>query len=138
MKKNKILTYVAAFVVTVLTFTLIQGYFPFFTIGWIFLGILVVLITLLYPKVYLGKSIIWLMIYSIVILFNYLSGDEVFSLSFALTEITIYFIPSTLFLIYMRNNDIKNVRTIAIVSMLIIIITSIFTFKNAIDNPGIV
>jgi len=38
----------------------------------------------------------------------------------------------------MRNNDIKNVRTIAIVSMLIIIITSIFTFKNAIDNPGIV
>jgi len=138
MRKDKILTYAAAFVVTVSTFTLIQGYFPFLTRGWIFLGILAVLITLLYPKVYLGKSVIWLMIYSIVILFNYLSGDEVFSLRFALTEITFYFIPATLFLIYMRNNDIKNVRTIAIVSMLIIIITSIFTFKNAIDNPGIV
>jgi len=138
MRKDKILTYAAAFVVTVSTFTLIQGYFPFLTRGWIFLGILTVLITLLYPKVYLGKSVIWLMIYSIVILFNYLSGDEVFSLRFALTEITFYFIPATLFLIYMRNNDIKNVRTIAIVSMLIIIITSIFTFKNAIDNPGIV
>ncbi len=138
MRKDKILTYAAAFVVTVSTFTLIQGYFPFFMRSWIFLGILVVLITLLYPKVYLGKSIIWLMIYSIVILFNYLSGDEVFSLSFALTEITFYFIPATLFLIYMRNKDVKNVRTIAIVSILIIIITSIFTFKNAIDNPGIV
>ena len=138
MRKDKILTYAAAFVVTVSTFTLIQGYFPFLTRGWIFLGILTVLITLLYPKVYLGKSVIWLMIYSIVILFNYLSGDEVFSLRFALTEITFYFIPATLFLIYMRNNDIKNVRTIGIVSMLIIIITSIFTFKNAIDNPGIV
>jgi len=138
MKKNKILTYVAAFVVTVSTFTLIQGYFPFFMRSWIFLGVLAVLITLLYPKVYLEKSIIWLMLYSIVILCNYLSGDEVFSLSFALTEITFYFIPATLFLIYMRNNDIKNVRAITFVGILIIIFTSIFTFKNTIDNPGIV
>jgi hypothetical protein len=138
MRENKILTYVAAFVVTISTFTLIQGYFPFVMRSWIFLGILAVLITLLYPKVYLEKSIIWLMIYSIVILFNYLSGDEVFSLSFALTEITFYFIPATLFLIYMRNNDIKNVRSITFVGILIIILTSIFTFKNAINNPGIV
>ena len=63
---------------------------------------------------------------------------QVYVLGFTLTEITFYFIPASLFLIYMRNNDIKNVRTIALVSMLIIIITSIFTFKNAIDNPGIV
>ena len=138
MKKNKILTYVAAFVVTVLTFTLIQGYFPFFMRSWIFLGILTVLISLLYPKIYLGKSIIWLLLYSVVLTFNILSGDAVFDLSFTLTEITYYFIPTTLFLIYLRNNDVKNARTIAIVSILIIIITSIFTFKNAIDNPGIV
>jgi hypothetical protein len=38
----------------------------------------------------------------------------------------------------LRNNDIENVRTIVIVSMLIIIITSFFTIKNSIDNPGIV
>jgi uncharacterized protein YxeA len=138
MRKNKILTYAAAFVVTVLTFTLIQGYFSIFMRSWIFLGILVVLITLLYPKVYLEKSIIWLLLYSLVLIFNFLSGDEVYVLGFTLTEITFYFIPASLFLIYMRNNDIKNVRTITLVSMLIIIITSIFTFKNAIDNPGIV
>jgi len=138
MRKNKILTYAAAFVVTVSTFTLIQGYFPFFMKSWIFLGILAVLISLLYPKIYLEKSIIWLMIYSLVLIFNFLSGDEVYVLGFSLTEITFYFIPASLFLIYMRNNDLNNVRTIAIVSILIIIITSIFTFKNAIDNPGIV
>ena len=57
MKKNKILTYVAAFVVTVSTFTLIQGYFPFFMKSWIFFSSLVILITLLYPMVYLEKSI---------------------------------------------------------------------------------
>ena len=138
MRKNKILTYAAAFVVTVLTFTLIQGYFSIFMRSWIFLGILAVLITLLYPKVYLEKSIIWLLLYSLVLIFNFLSGDEVYVLGFTLTEITFYFIPASLFLIYMRNNDLKNVRTIALVSILIIIITSIFTFKNAIDNPGIV
>lgn len=138
MRENKILTYVAAFVVTISTFTLIQGYFPFFMRSWIFLGILAVLITLLYPKIYLEKSIIWLMFYSVVLIFNFLSGDEVYVLGFTLTEITYYFIPATLFLTYMRNNDIKNVRAIAIVSILIIIITSIFTFKNAVDNPGIV
>jgi len=106
--------------------------------SWIFLGILTVLISLLYPEIYLGKSIIWLLLYSVVLTFNILSGDAVFDLSFTLTEITYYFIPTTLFLIYLRNNDVKNARTIAIVSILIIIITSIFTFKNAIDNPGIV
>ena len=138
MRKNKILTYAAAFVVTVSTFTLIQGYFPFFMKSWIFLGILAVLISLLYPKIYLGKSIIWLMLYAVALTFNILSGDEVFDLKFTLTEITYYFIPATLFLIYMKNNDVKNVRAITIVSILIIIITSIFTFINAIDNPGIV
>jgi len=138
MKKNKILTYAAAFLVIVLTFTLIQGYFPFFMRSWIFLGILAVLISLLYPEIYLEKSIIWLIIYSLVLIFNFLSGDEVYVLGFTLIEITFYFVPASLFLIYIRNNDIKNVRTIAIVSMLIIIITSIFTFKNSVDNPGIV
>ena len=138
MKKNKILTYVAAFVVTVLTFTLIQGYFPFFMRSWIFLGILTVLISLLYPEIYLGKSIIWLLLYSVVLTFNIVSGDAVFDLRSTLVEIAYYFIPATLFLIYMRNNDMKDAKTIAIVSILIIIITSIFTFKNAIDNPGIV
>lgn len=138
MKKNKILTYAAAFVVTVLTFTLIQGYFSIFMRSWIFLGILAVLITLLYPKVYLEKSIIWLLIYSLVLIFNFLSGDERYVLGFTLTEITFYFIPASLFLIYMRNKDIKNVRAITFVGILIIILTSIFTFKNAIDNPGIV
>jgi len=138
MKKNKILTYAAAFVVLVLTFTLIQGYFPILMRSWIFLGILAVLISLLYPKIYMEKSIIWLLLYSVVLIFNLLSGDEVYVLGFTLTEITFYFIPATLFLIYMRNNDVKNARTVAIVSMLIIIVSSIFTFKNAIDNPRIV
>jgi len=84
MRKNKILTYIATFVIIICTFTLVQGYFPFFLRSWIFLGALAVLITLFYTKVYLEKSIFWLMIYFIVILFNYLSGDEVISLSFVL------------------------------------------------------
>ena len=87
MRENKILTYVAAFVVTVLTFTLIQGYFPFFMRSWIFLGILAVLITLLYPKVYLEKSIIWLLLYSVVLIFNFLSGDEVYEQLLSTMEI---------------------------------------------------
>jgi len=138
MRKNKILTYIATIVIIICTFTLVQGYFPFFLRSWIFLGALVVLITLFYTKVYLEKSIIWLMIYSIVILFNYLSGDEVFSLSFALTEITFYFIPAALFLIYLRNNDLKSLKIISTATILVIIITSVLTFLQAYNNPGIV
>lgn len=138
MRGEKILTYIAAFVIIVSTFTLIQGYFPFFLRGSIFFGALAVLITLFYPKVYLKKSIIWLMIYFIVIFCNYLSGDEVFSLGFTLTEITYYFIPAALFLIYLRNNDLVTLKTISIISILVIIVTSLLTIPIAYDNPGIV
>ena len=137
MKKNKILTYVAAFVVTVSTFTLIQGYFPFFMKSWVFFSSLVILITLLYPMVYLEKSIICLMMYSIVILLNYLSRDEVFSLSFALNEITFYFIPTALFLIYLRNDDLKSLKIMSTATVLVIIITSVLTILQAYNNPSI-
>jgi hypothetical protein len=138
MRKNKILTYVAVLTIIVSTFTLIQGYFPIFLRSWIFLGALAVLITLFYPRVYLEKSISWLMIYFIVILFNYLSEDKVFSLSFILTEITFYFIPATLFLIYLKNNDLKSLKIISTAILLVIVITSILTIFQAHNNPGIV
>lgn len=138
MRKKKILTYVAVFTIIVSTFTLIQGYFPFFLRSWIFLGALAVLITLFYPKVYLEKSVVWLIIYFIVILFNYMSGDEVFSLNFALTEITFYFIPAALFLIYLKNNDLKSLKIISTATILVIIITSVLTSLQAYNNPGIV
>jgi hypothetical protein len=138
MRKNKILTYIATFVIIICTFTLVQGYFPFFLRSWIFLGALAVLITLFYTKVYLEKSIFWLMIYFIVILFNYLSGDEVISLSFVLTEITFYFIPAALFLIFLRNNDLKSLKIISTATILVIIITSVLTIFQAQNNPGVV
>ncbi len=138
MRKKKILTYVAAFTIIVSTFTLIQGYFPIFLRSSIFLGTLAVLITLFYPKIYLEKSISWLMIYFIVILFNYLSGDEVFNLKFSIIEITLYFIPATLFLIYLKNNDLKSLKIISTATILVIIITSVLTVLQAHNNPGVV
>ena len=99
MRKNKILTYIATFVIIICTFTLVQGYFPFFLRSWIFLGALAVLITLFYTK------------------FNEkVSSDDLFycfylifeetKILFLLTEIT--FILFLLPLLILRNNDLKS------------------------------
>ncbi len=139
MKKNKILTYAAVFIIIVSTFPLMQGYFPIFLRQGKFflLGILAVFITIFYPKVYLEKSISWLMIYTIVLLFNYLYGNEVIDVKFILLEITFYFIPAALFLICLKN-DLKSLKIISIAILLVILITSVLTIFHAYNERGVV
>jgi len=139
MRKNKILTYAAVFIIIVSTFTLIQGYSRFLLENKFFLvGILAVLITLYYPKVYLKTSISWLIFYTIVLLFNYLYGNEVIDFKFILLEITFYFVPAALFLICLKNNDLKSLKIISIAILLVIVITSVLTILQAQVHPNIV
>jgi len=139
MRKNRILTYTAVFIIIISTFTLIQGYSRFLLENKFFLvGILAVLITLYYPKVYLKTSISWLIFYTIVLLLNYLYGDEVIDFKFILLEITFYFVPSALFLICLKNNDLKSLEIISISILLVIVITSVLTILQAEATPGIV
>jgi len=115
---------------------MISGYITVRT--WMFQLFLSGVIVFLFPGIFFEKSIIYLLIYFVVLLFNWQSGDGFFNITRVLVEFTQYFIYASIFIIFTQQEEFKMLYVILKVCLIIAVVTSVLTITVAITNPNLV
>jgi hypothetical protein len=122
--------------VTYLTFTVLKGYI---IIHGLFSILVISLFSfLLYPKQIFNKPLFFLGLYSVVVLLNSLSGDQVFTLQRSVLEILFLFSTSFIFLVFMRNAHYNELWVFIKVTLIIAIVLSVTSIPQLIINPLLV
>ena len=137
-KKIRIWDCVLLFICFFMTFKQLNVLFPpLSTVGFLMVGSLV-LFFLANPRLNATSSV-WLALYSLVLVLNYLSGDKYFdSIGDVVQEIVILFFTSSLTFYIISNEHIKLAKILIFSTLAVIIYYSISSFIIEQENPGII
>jgi len=134
MNKKLIFRYITIFVIVVETFQFISGYVNIPDIA-LFFGTIFASI-ILYPKAFLNKSTLWFFIFEAIVFINVILKGFDFKWFFLL--FMYWFFALSLLNVFLSNKDIKGLRMIMIASLIVLVVTTIFTIPQLIINPDIV
>lgn len=121
------------FFIIIETFSIIRGYI--IIRDWIPVGIMILISLFLYPKAFRNRSTIYFLCYSFILVIFVLADPSSTNLSWAVVEFMFPFSCFCLINIFRYNGDIKWLKLITIVGLLIIIVSSLMTIPIAIDDP---
>ena len=137
---NILISLVLVIVAVILTSSWLHGNFTLFSRGWIWLAIGCLICTIQYPAYYKQKNNFWLIVYAIIIVFNYLLGDGFFHSPVNLImEIAMLLFCSYFSFFVINDSDSGWFNNLFIYSqILVILFTSILSISVDIAIPGVI
>ena len=128
-KENKFANVFYPFLVLVLSTTIIQGWIPFFSRTWIVMTIGLLATMLIYPRCMSSKQFLCFVVYTFIVLFNYIQEDYYFqNSSKVISEILIVLLFPCITAYFITSGSLR-LNKLVFITMLIslIIITNILT-----------
>lgn len=137
--KRRVIDVLIVLIVASLTFLIIPAWLPFLRRGWQLLVFATILLVFNGSRYFSFRAIVALITYFLVLVFHVYWGDVYFgSISSAIYEILILFVPSSLILYYIKSGNTKTIRMlvyITIGALLFEVVSSFIIFET---NPGII
>lgn len=126
-------------IITSLTFVFVPAWIPLLRREWILLVFSTLLLSIKKEKLYNNKAIIALFIYLIVLIVNAVAGDAYTdSISTAIYNILLLFVPFSLALYCVGSSSVKYVRVLVFLTFILLLIEFVASLIIFETNPGMI
>lgn len=133
------LSYILIFLLITASFPLIAGWIPFFQKMWIVLFFLFFTFFVSVKQIYKFKSVVYLLIYFVVLFINVQTGDTLIpSIPIALVEVFFLYLPCAITLWCLNNQDKSFMKKVLFSSFFMYLIECICSFLIIKTQPGII
>jgi len=133
MNKQKIFLYFVILFVIFETFSIIRGYV--LVRDWIPIGLLLASASIFYPKSFLNKETFFLLAY---FFFVFIRGGNLADTKQGIVELTVFLACLSIINVFYYQRDISGLKKITGIGLFIIVVTSLFTIPQTINNPNAV
>ena len=125
--------------IAILSWPLLRGYFIIFAREWLWLLIGCVFMAIICPLYYTRSNFIWIVIYALIVMMNFIWGDSYFNtFPKVFTEFTLLVLSSAIGYYSLQSEHERDSKAIMWLVIIIISITSIATLVLDQLNPGVV